>query len=102
MKPSPIRVAHFHLQARRYNWRDVRDMEPEKALSMLEDLSREAGRKAREYIQHYRADAREALRNADALEKAWDKWDWEALARFNVVTDDEAQFALEVLANYTP
>jgi hypothetical protein len=85
----------------RYNERDVEDMEPDTALDMLDDLTTQAGRKAHEYVRHYQLALREAEENLRDLTKAWDKWDWQTLAKFNVVTEDEADFAREVLASYT-
>lgn len=86
----------------RFRARDVQFMAPEVALDELRVLSREAGRTAKERLDQYRSTAWEAERQADKLERAWDKWDWNTLADFGVVTEDEADFALEVLANYTP
>ena len=85
----------------RYSARDVANMDPDKAMSAADDIRTQAGRKAKEYLDSYRADAYEAHQETKALEKAWDKWDWDALEGFNVLTKDEASFVKEVLASYT-
>lgn len=87
--------------AQRYHPRMVSRMSPEEAMGALDDLSRSAGRKTRVALDNLRVEARQAERDAKELEKAWGKWDWDTLARFNIVSKDEADFAAEVLANYT-
>lgn len=87
--------------ATRYNPRMVSRMSAEEAMEALDDLSLSAGRKARVALDDLRLEAREAERDAKILEKAWTKWDWDTLARFNIVTKEEANFAAEVLARYT-
>lgn len=85
----------------RYNWRDVEGMDPDEAMYGAERIRAKAGRTANEFLRHLQAEAYEANQKAEALEKAWDRWDWDALESFNVITNDEAEFVKEVLASYT-
>jgi hypothetical protein len=86
----------------RLNAQSVERMDAEEALKMLRTLSRLVGSKAKDRLDQYRQTAWEAEKQADRLEKAWSNWDWDALAEFGILHEDEAEFALEVLANYTP
>lgn len=85
----------------RLNWRDVADMTPEDAMEAVDDLTHRAGRKAKSFRDITLGEIAEKEDYVKRLDRAWDNWDWKVLADLNIVSEDEADFAREVLASYS-
>lgn len=113
LRTNLIRLAHSnpemrpHLlpllkKAQRLHPRMVDRLTLDQAEDMVQDLMERLGDTLKSELDRYRADAYEARQNAEELERAWDRWDWDTLVGFGVLTEDEADFVREVRGRWTP
>ena len=80
---------------------DLTDREVEQALDWVDSLSERAGSKAREFIESLRIHQDDLRRQENAIQRAWERGEWQELADERVISQDDADLADEILARYS-
>ena len=86
---------------RAYDPGAMTDHEIGQAMDFVERLGNTTGRKAQDAIGLFRQMAHGYRLEADAIEKAWSGWDWRALGEQGVISEADADLALEILASFS-
>jgi hypothetical protein len=79
---------------------DPEKMSPEDATDMADDIAAEVGRKAKEALEYARGEILEQQDLMKQIDRAWDRWAWDDLARLNLISNDDLKFVKTVRALY--